>query len=379
MQKYITILFVATFLAACGTDPGEQNTSAESTKETPVEVKVELTAEQAKIAGIKVGEPELRDVNSQLRVNGVVEAPPENVLSVTFPLGGYVRTTKLIPGMEVKKGALLATIEDTQLIQLQQDYLMSKSSLEFASADYSRQETLNKSKSISDKVFQQARAEFQSQKILVKSLSEKLRLVGINPTKLDESNISRTINIYSPINAYVSKVNVNPGKYVTATDILFELIDPSDAHVSLTVFEKDASSLKVGQKVTCFSPDKPDEKFSATVYLITPNINEDRSVEVHCHLYEHGRNLKPGTFINAEIQSGNAKTTAVPDEAIVRWQNKYYVFIETSPNGYEMKQVETGSSAGGFTAIRTDLGRSKVVFENAYTLLMKLKNSAEEE
>jgi cobalt-zinc-cadmium efflux system membrane fusion protein len=92
--------------------------------------------------------------------------------------------------MFVKKGALLAVIEDPIYIQLQQDYLTAKSKLVFFEADYNRQKVLNASKSSSDRQFQLAVSEYESQKYLVRSLSEKLQLMGIIPAQLNENNIS---------------------------------------------------------------------------------------------------------------------------------------------------------------------------------------------
>ncbi|MNI26292.1 copper/silver efflux system membrane fusion protein CusB [compost metagenome] len=209
-------------------------------------------------------------------------------------------------------------------------------------------------------------------------MAEKLRLIGLNPAKLSESNISKTIRIYAPISGYLSKVNVNTGKYVNATDVLFELINPSALHVSLTVFEQDAASLKIGQKIVCTTSNNPDKKYFATIHLITPNIENDRSTSVHCDLENFDQNLLPGTFLNAAIQLNGANVQAVPDDAIVKWENQYYVFAETAKGRFKMIGVETGATLAGFTAIKTKSALQNIVVKNAYAVLMKLKNSGEE-
>jgi len=280
--------------------------------------------------------------------------------------------------MLVKKGSVLASVEDQQYIQLQQDFLTAKNRLKFSEADYVRQKTLNQTKATSDKIFQQTESEFNNQKVLVSALAEKLRLIGLNPAKLSESNISKTIRIYAPINGYLSKVNVNTGKYVNATDVLFELINPSALHVSLTVFEQDAASLKIGQKIVCTTSGNPDKKYFATIHLITPNIENDRSTSVHCDLENFDQNLLPGTFLNAAIQLNGANVQAVPDDAIVKWENQYYVFAETAKGQFKMIGVETGATLAGFTAIKPKSALQNIVVKNAYAVLMKLKNSGEE-
>jgi cobalt-zinc-cadmium efflux system membrane fusion protein len=261
---------------------------------------------------------------------------------------------------------------------LQQDYLTAKNRLQYVEADYNSQKGLNETKATSDKIFQQAQSDFNNQKILVSSLAEKLRLLGIMPETLNENNISRSVNIYAPIAGFVTKVNVNIGKYVNPTDVLFELINPDDLHVRLTIFENDASNLSVGQKLVCTTNSHPDVKYIATIHLITPNIGEDRTTEVHCHLDKYNKELFPGTYLNAAIELNNAKVTAVPEDAVVKWDNKYYLFSVEDKNKYKLIPVEIGTSNNGYIEIKSTLPVKAIVIKNAYTILMKMKNNGEE-
>jgi cobalt-zinc-cadmium efflux system membrane fusion protein len=339
---------------------------------------IRLTAEQLKTANLTIGQVQNRDMHQVLKVNGLIDVPPSNIVSVSIPLGGYLKKTNLIPGMFVKKGALLAVIEDPIYIQLQQDYLTAKSRLAYLDADFIRQRDLNMTKSTSDKIYQLAKSDFESQKYLVKSLQEKLKLIGIDPVQLNETTISRSINFNSPINGYVTKVNVNIGKYVTPTDVLFEIVDPSDLHVRLIVYENDVSNLKIGNEVVFTTNNDLSKKYIAHVAVITPNINEERTTDVHCHLVNENVRLYPGTYVNAEISLNNAKVDALPEESIVKWENKPFVFVKQPDQTYKLVAVELGVSTNGFIEIKTNLKGQDIVLKNAYTLLMKLKNSSEE-
>lgn len=381
MKANIIIITAITILGVSCKDHPQETPAAQhaATSSAADSTLVELSADQLKNAGLTTGMPETREMHTTLKVNGVIDVPPANIISVSIPLGGYLKKMSLIPGEKISRGSILATLEDPQYIQLQQDYLMAKSKLSYAEADYNRQKGLNETKSTSDKVFQQAKNSYEEQKILLKSLAEKLRLININPETLNEDNISRSVNIYAPISGYVTKVNVNIGKYVNPSDVLFELINPDDLHVRLTVFENDASRLSVGQKIICSTNSKPDEKYVATIHLITPNIEQDRATEVHCHLEKHGVKLLPGTFMNAEIQLNNARVLAVPEDAVVKWNNGYYIFIAEADHQFRITPVQTGVTNSGYVEIRSSLPQKNIVTKNAYTLLMKMKNSGEEE
>jgi cobalt-zinc-cadmium efflux system membrane fusion protein len=363
---------------ACTENKKSSEVKASVTIDTASVEIVSLNEAQLRMADLQFGNIQTTTVHKTLKVSGHMDVPPNNIVSISIPMGGYVKNTNLIPGLLVKKGAVIATLEDPSYIQLQQDYLTAKSKLEFLEADYIRQKGLNETKATSDKIYQLAKSDFESQKYMVKSLSEKLKLIGLNPATLNENNISRTIQFTAPINGYVTKVNVNIGKYVNPTDVLFEIVDPSDLHLRLTVLENDATNLKIGNTVNFYTNSNPSKKQIAHIAVITPNIDEQSTTDVHCHLVNEKINLFPGTFVNAEVELNNAKVNAVPEDAIVKWQNKDFVFVKTSGVSFKMIPVVTGVSSNGLIEIQTDLGNQQIVIKNAYTLLMKLKNSGEE-
>jgi membrane fusion protein, heavy metal efflux system len=199
-----------------------------------------VLSEQAILnAGITTGLAEMGRVNQKLRVNGTVDAPPQSLVSISFPLGGYLKQTEMLPGRPVKKGEVIGIMEDQSYVQLQQDYLQAVSRLNLLKLDYQRQLDLREDDATSKKSFEMARTELEMQQVLVKGLSEKLLILGVNPQSLTVDKISRTVPVRSPITGFVKSVFVNIGKYVNPSDVLFEIVDPDHIHGSLVVFEKD--------------------------------------------------------------------------------------------------------------------------------------------
>jgi cobalt-zinc-cadmium efflux system membrane fusion protein len=168
---------------ACGSKTNtEQKSSVSATQAI-----VELTDAQLKNSSIETGKLEQKSISSILKLNGKIDVPPQNMVSVSMPLGGFLKTTKLLPGMHVSKGEVIATMEDQQYIQLQEDYLITKSKLNYLEGEYLRQKELNKTKASSDKVLQQTEMEYKSQKIAMSALAEKLKLINVNPNTLSEN------------------------------------------------------------------------------------------------------------------------------------------------------------------------------------------------
>jgi cobalt-zinc-cadmium efflux system membrane fusion protein len=296
------------------------------------------------------------------------------------PLGGYLKSTQLLPGMHVNKNEAIAVIEDNQYIQLQQDYLTAKAQFNFIESEYNRQKVLNEGKASSDKVFEQAKSNWETQKILIRSLEEKLRLIRINPDNLTENNISKSINVYSPIDGFVTKVNVNIGKFVTPGDVLFELVNPSDIHLNLKIFEKDLNDVSIGQPVVSYTNNNPAKKYRGDIILISKDVSPDGLTEVHCHFDNYDKNLIPGMYMNAEIELKNHMSNVLPEEAVVRFEGQEYVFENKEKNTFEMMPVQTGNINAGFIEITGDttLLDKSIVTKGAYTLLMSLKNKEEE-
>ncbi len=371
---------VMVVLLSCGT---KEEAATEVVKEEEHETMVELNAEQLKNADITIGYPAEMNMHSTIKVNGVVDVPPQGMVSVSFPLGGYLKSSHLLPGMGVKKGEVIAILEDQSYVQLQQDYLMAKAKMEFLSTDLSRQKELSEQDAASKKTYQQASSEFKIQQVLIRSLEEKLRIVGIDPEKLSVNTITRTISLRSPINGYVAKVNVNIGKYVNPADVLFELVDPDDIHAALTVFEKDIMQIKKGMRASVTLADKPGKKYEVDVILVTRNVDENRGGLVHCHFENANHELLPGMFLNGSFELDNKKAIAVPESAVVRYQSKPYIFIAKDSTRFEMVEVEIGISDRQMIELKakenTDWRQQKVVLKNAYSLLGKLKNKMEDD
>jgi len=378
MKTIFLILIGVLIISSCG----DKTIQEEESTEKNIDYTVTLTSAQIKNATIQIGNLEKREISTTLTLNGKIDVPPQNMISVSTPFGGFLKSTKLLPGMHVKKGEVIASMEDQQYIQLQQDYLTAKSKLIYTENEYNRQKELNQSKASSDKVFQQTELEFKTQKISVNALSEKLRLINLNPESLTESNLSRSINVYSTIDGFVSKVNVNIGKYVNPSDVLFELINPEDIHLNLKVFEKDLEKLFIGQKLLTFNNNQPDKKYPCSIILISQDLSADRSADVHCHFEDYDKTLFPGMYMNAEVQLKLSNVFAINEDAIVNYEGKDYIFISTGVQQYNMKEVKKGSSDNSYTEVNAidgkDISNSIVVKKGAYSLLMQLKNKSEE-
>ncbi len=376
MKNYILFLILLSLFSACNT---EKKVSESISEPVSSENEIVLTEKQAQIAKIQTSILQKGIVNSNLLINGTIDVPPQNLISISTPIGAYLKNTKLLPGIHINKGEVIATIEDQALIELQQNYLLIKSRLHYSELEFKRQKDLNEAQAGSSKSAEQAESELKNNKIMLAGLSQKLELLNVNTKTLSENNISKSINLYSPINGFVSKVNVNIGKYVMPSDILFELVNPTDIHLNIKVYEKDIASLAIGKKVIAFTNANPEKKYECEIILISKIVSADGTVEVHCHFETYDKTLIPGMYMNAEIEVSSSPVDTLPEASVVNFDGKNYVFIDLGSNKYQMAEVSTGAETNGAIEIKNidQLKDKKIVTSGAYTLLMSLKNVEE--
>jgi membrane fusion protein, heavy metal efflux system len=387
--KYGTsVIFLGLIIAIESCNRGDKAGAGAIVPEVLPEDIVELRADQIKLATIELGCVEMRKLSNILKVNGIVSVAPHSLATVCMPLGGFVKNTTLLPGNSVNKGQTLAVIENQDFVDIQEHYLETKNKLIYAEAEYKRHTELYKDDVYSQQNVQQVTVEYRNLKAMERSFEQKLLLIGINPAGLSEDNISSTVNLVSPIKGFLRTVNVNIGKYVSPTDVLFEIVNSDKLFLELTLFEKDAHRVAAGQKLRFFINNE-DEEHEAVITQTGRSVSDDRTLRVYAAVSSSCENLLPGMYVNALIEESENRVAALPSEAIVSFDDKDYIFAyekEKVEAGipfteYRMIEVKKGVSGSGYTEIRLPEGvvisSSKIVTKGAYNLLSAKKNAGE--
>ncbi len=386
----LALLFIS--MVSCGESSSEEKTAEkEEHYSEENENHIELTNAQLKNTNIEIGKAEMRSLGSEISVNGIIDVPPQGNISINIPYGGFLKYTEMLPGTNVKKGQLLAVIENPMFVDIQQEYLEALAKGEYLKTDFERQEILYKEEVSSAKVYQQAKSAYNTNSAQINAMEAKLRLIGINLKRLKAGHVSAAVNIYSPVSGQVREVFSNIGKFVGPEDIIMDVTDAKDLHVELTVYENDISKLKTGQKIRFSLANKPEIWREAEVFLIGSGVRDDRSITVHGHLLKEYDDLWPGMFVNARIETGTSDSYTLPEDAVVRFNAKNYIFISkgtkmedgVEKHNFEMVEVKTGSSEAGIIQINPiaqtlDFKQDAIVIKDANTLLATAKNSESE-
>ncbi len=389
MELTYKISLVTLFILLMGCK--NETSIVEESHTTENENIIELSDEQMALTSIKIGKAEKKKIGNEITVNGMIDVPPQGNISVTIPYGGFLKYTEMLPGSKLKKGQIIAKVENLTFIELQQSYLEALANNDYLKSDFERQKSLSDENATSTKIFEKAKNLYLNNQANVSALESKLRLIGINPNSVKNGSISSVVNIYSPINGVVREVYVNTGKYFGGQDVLMDITDASDLHVELSVYEDDIPLIRIGQRIRFRLANAPEEWMEAEVFLIGNSVRQNRSVTIHGHLKTEGKELLPGMFVNAKIEVDTQEQYALPEEAIVRFQGKHYLFqslgnrMEDGKNmsDFEMIEIEKGNEEDGFVAFSfkdksLKIEQMDIVLKDAFTLLAKAKNSEEE-
>lgn len=391
ITKISALLLSIILITACGNNDNKENGTTAETNVKQGETssnrvhKISLTKAQYNLASIETGKVEMRNLSNIIKINGLIAVEPKSMASVSAPLGGYIKSAALIPGERVKKGQVIATIENPEFINIQQNYLESLSKLQFLEEEYQRQQKLRDEDINSAKTFQQITSELNVMKARIKGYEQQLELAGINKTSVQKGNITRTANLYAPISGFVKVSNKNIGDYVTPQDIIFELINLDDIHLALNVFENDLGMLEEGQSVKFSLANENNFNRVAKIFLIGKSAGENRSIPVYCHITTDQKGLLPGMYVKAWVETGTQQQMAVPRDAIVQLEGKDFIILELSEkNGsinFQLEQIKKGVEQEGYTAITLsdalDINSAIIVTKNAYSIMSALRNLEE--
>ena len=388
---------------------GEKKTEEEHEEEKS-ETEVALTTAQFETVGIEMGSIEMKNLNTIIKANGYTTVPPQNRADVSTLIGGVVKDIFVLEGTYVAKGKTLATLQNLQVAEMQEDYNSAVANIEYLQLEYNRQKTLSEEDVNPRKVFQEVKAKLAVERARAQAAKNKLQAINVSL-----SGNSSLIPIIAPISGYVGKIGITKGTFADTGISLFEVIDNTQMHLDLNVFEKDLGKISIGQEVDFVLTNQSNKVIKGKIFGINKSFsNESKSVAVHAKINENDtKGLISGMYVAANINITNQTVQALPKDAVVRNGDKYYIYIqeehvEETPKGkkeahdhkegeshdHEEETAENEHDEVHFKAIEvvpgtTDLGyteiklveeipaNAKIVIKGAFYLLAASKGGGE--
>ncbi|KLT69830.1 efflux RND transporter periplasmic adaptor subunit [Flavobacterium sp. ABG] len=394
--KRFTLLFVPiTFLLMLIlllTSCNEKKTE-EVQEDEKLENEVMLTAAQFKTVGIQFGMVENRNLNTIIKANGYTTVPPQNSAKIATLLGGTVKDILVLEGTYVNKGKVLATIQNLEVVEMLEEYKSATANIEYLQLEYNRQKTLADENVNPRKTFQEVKAKLAVERARAQAAKNKLLALNISP-----SSNNALIPILSPISGYVGKISIAKGAFAETGIPLFEVVDNSQMHLDLNVYEKDLGSISIGQEVDFILTNQSNKSIKGKIFGINKSFsNESKTVAVHAKINpDDAKGLISGMYVSANINLNSATVPALPKASIVKNGDKYFIFIQEEEHAekggkhdskeeaeeihFKAIEVIPGTTDMGYTEIKfvTSIpNTSKIVTQGAFYLLSAQKGGGE--
>ena len=336
----------ATFtLSSCGSSGSKNVTTKETKTDTAKKEEgiAEVTAEQMKAVGIETGAIEQKNLTSVVKASGQLTVPPQNKAVVNALVGGVIRRINVVEGQQVSKGQTVVAIENPDFIRLQQDYLTTKDNLVYLHQEYERQQTLKEADAGIGKVYQQASANLAAERSKLSTLEKQLQQIHISPSSVRRRNLITQVPVLAPISGTVGKITLSIGTYTDASSPIMEIVNNSVIYCDVQVFEKDIAKVSVGQTVNFTLTNQKDKLVSGRVTGINKSFEQqNKSVVVHAVINNAAPlNLIAGMYVSALIETGKQLVSAVPKDAIVKANDKSYIFVF---EGIEKEPIRKGAN-----------------------------------
>jgi len=384
-------------LCACRQPDTVREETKKETEHTDKPTAVSLSAAQMKMAGIEMGPIEMKNLTTSLRVTGTLAVPGQNKAFVTSLVNGTLRNLFVQPGDYVRKGQAIGMIANTALSAIQQQLIAVTAQVKFASQEVARQRELVAGNAAPLKNLQRAETEWQALQVQQEALKRQLEVLGVSAN----NPIAATLTITAPVSGTISEIDAQIGSSINANSPIAQIINNSELHLDLFVYERDLSKVAVGQTIHFTLTNNPGKEYDATIYSVgTAFINETKAVPVHAKVVNDKSGLIEGMSVTARISIGADVYPAVPDDALVNDGGNDYIFLvnndehtyaddadhkeshEKQSTSFKRIQVIKGTSDVGYTEIKPIVEldpKAKIVTKGSFFLMAKMTNSGEHE
>jgi membrane fusion protein, heavy metal efflux system len=207
---------------------------------------------------------------------GTLVIPSADIVLITPKSSGLLKYLPFTSGSYVKKGEVIAIIENLEFLKLQQQYLEAKSEFFYFGEDLKRQGGLAIENATSVKKMQQAQRDYQTSEIRFRSLAKQLTLIGFNTDSLDADHLTSDIGIRAPVSGYIDKIAVHTGNQISAGETILELVKKYEPVIAFEVPEEYYPKLKTGNQIEFFFPFDSLVLYKARLTFINRQVDASR-------------------------------------------------------------------------------------------------------
>ena len=312
-----------------------------------------VPVERQQQIGVRYAKVERKPLRHTIRAVGLIVPDKTRNWQFVSRVDGYVQKLYVTaPGQLVEKGAPLLSIYSPDLLTSEREFVELLRMREQAKSKDARETPAR----------------------LIESAKRRLQLWNVTEEQIAELEKTRkasdTLTLLSPFRGVVQSVPVEQGKNVKVGDMLVEVADLSVVWVWAEFYENELSMLSVGQKFVITAKSYPGEKFEGTLSVINPFLDETkRTAKVRIDITNPDFRLRPGMYVNAELEMDMGEALTVPVSAIMPTGTRSVVFVDKGEGKLEPRIVQLGSKYGDIYEVQSGLQENERVVASANFLI----------
>lgn len=367
-------------LTSCSKSNVSEAAPAAASKKSPDVLSVKMTDGLQSL--VKTGEPQVAAMSGTIQVAGRVEANETRIARVSAPVSGRITDLDVVEGQNVKRNDLLAIVTSTQLSEAQASYLRADLSRRQAERAVDRAKRLLEADVIGSAELQRREAELVQANLDINAARDQLRLLGMPDASMEKLQATRTVNpsshVQASIDGTVLQRSVTPGQMVQSAETVCVLADLSSVWLIADVPEQAAGSVSVGKIVEAEIPALPGVKIHGKLSFVSSTVNpETRTVRIRMDVPNPQRRYKPAMLATMTVKDLPEMKRVLPLSAIVREENKDFVFVQTGDKSFRLRAVTLEPGNEGFKVLVDGLAAGeKVALEGAFHLNTERKRQA---
>lgn len=343
LKKYMALAFIAVLLVAgCG-KADKQKADAKKTQG------------EERVINVQAKQVEKKKLKPYIETIGTLN--PNDVVNLSSEADGVLKVIHVDEGSIVKKGDLLAELDDTdyKLDLRRNDAALKQTEITVANlrAEYQRKMALYNGHLVTDQQIE----DISTRLSIAESEIEKAKVA----IAISKQRLSKT-KIYAPIGGNIKERKVSAGDFVRTGMLVFVIIQNDTLKLDFTVTEKDIGRIVKGQEVAFKVDPFPGKVFHGRVNIVYPNLDDRaRTLAVEALVDNSKGSLKPGLFANILLYTGSPRDTlAVPVIALMYDSDKVKVYVV---EGERVKErfVKTGNKHDELMEITEGLKATDIV------------------
>jgi multidrug efflux pump subunit AcrA (membrane-fusion protein) len=289
----------------------------------------QISPQRLQQIGVTTAVAEMRNLNDHLSIPGNVDIDEQSLSYVQTRFAGWILNVSANATYQyVKKGQPLFTIYSPDLVSTEQEYLLARQNQKTLPPDAHGMAA-------------------QEGGWLLDAAEERLRQFGVPAltiTALEQSGkVQREIAVESPASGFIIERNALPNAYVQPDSKLYTIADLSTVWVYANVFQDAVGRLKPGDPAQVSVDAYPGRTFNGRVDQILPQVDPTtRTVRVRLIFRNPGVVLKPGMYVNVDINIPLGKQLVIPVTAVLQSGSRAIAFIDHGEGNLEPREIQIG-------------------------------------